>query len=432
MSDTIFALATAKGRAGVSVIRISGPDAFNAASLISNSDIPIRRPVVRVLTNAIAETIDEALVLGFQAPASFTGEDVIELHCHGSIAVVSSVLKTLSGFKNCRLAEAGEFSRRALMNGKLDLAQIEGLGDLIEAETEAQQKQALLVMQGALSNKVEDWRRDLIRAVALIEATIDFADEDIPQDVSPEVSSLLSGVIEDLQQQVDGSFAAERIREGFEVAIVGPPNAGKSTLLNRLAGRDAAITSEIAGTTRDVIEVRMDIGGLPVTLLDTAGLRKTEDTVEGIGIDRAISRAEQADLRVFLNDGTDNSVFGISPRVDDVLVSSKSDLGASEHGLNLSSNTGDGIDDLVSAISVILERKSSNAMVATHERHRVALTKAITFINEGNTIISNSYEYSELAAEEIHQGINALNSLIGRIDVEHILDEIFSSFCLGK
>ena len=432
MSDTIFALASAKGRAGVSLIRISGPAAFAAGYRISGSEIPVRSPVLRKLKNAEGGTIDEALILGFLGPASFTGEDIIELQCHGSIAVIASILASLSGIEDCRLAEPGEFARRALMNGRLDLAQVEGLGDLIDAETEAQQKQALLVMQGALSDKVEDWRRDLIRAVALIEATIDFADEDIPQDVTPEVTELLNGVLGDLQQQVDGSFAAERIREGFEVAIVGPPNAGKSTLLNTLAGRDAAITSEFAGTTRDVIEVRMDIGGLPVTLLDTAGLRATEDVIEGIGVSRAIERAKRADIRVFLNEAETPSIFGLSPKADDIQVWSKSDTHGLRDGLNISSLTGVGIDDLVSAISAVLEQKSSSAMVASRERHRIALNIAIHHITEGNTIISKSYELSELAAEEIHYGINALNSLIGRVDVEHILDEIFSSFCLGK
>ena len=432
MSDTIFALATAKGRAGVSVIRISGTGAFGVGCQICGSKIPVKKPVLRNLKNTNGEIIDEALILGFQGPASFTGEDVIELQCHGSIAVVASVLATLSELPNCRLAEAGEFTKRALMNGRLDLAQVEGLGDLIEAETEAQQKQALLVMQGALSNKVEDWRRDLIRAVALIEATIDFADEDIPQDVTPEVTELLNGVMDDLQQQIDGSFAAERIREGFEVAIVGPPNAGKSTLLNTLAGRDAAITSEIAGTTRDVIEVRMDIGGLPVTLLDTAGLRETDDVIESIGVGRAIERAKRADIRVFLNDTEDNYVFGLQPSKGDIHVWSKSDLNKPRDGLNISSLTGKGIDDLVSAISSVLEQKSSLAMVASRERHRVALNCSIQHITKGKSIISDSYDLSELAAEEIHLGINALNSLIGRVDVEHILDEIFSSFCLGK
>lgn len=432
MSDTIFALATARGRAGVSVIRISGPEAFNAACQISGSEVPVRLPVVRTLKNSEGQTIDEALVLGFKSPASFTGEDVIEFQCHGSIAVVSSILAILSAVENCRLADAGEFTRRALMNGKLDLAQVEGLSDLIDAETEAQQKQALLVMQGALSNKVENWRRDLIRAVALIEATIDFADEDIPQDVSPEVSELLNTVLDDLQGQVDGSFAAERIREGFEVAIVGPPNAGKSTLLNTLAGRDAAITSEVAGTTRDVIEVRMDIGGLPVTLLDTAGLRETDDAVETIGINRAIERAGRADIRVFLNDTASTKTFGLSPQLDDIQLWSKSDMNEPRAGLNISAMTGEGIDEFISALSAILEQKSANALVASRERHRVALRSAIYHITEGNNVISMGYDNSEIAAEEIHQGINALNSLIGRVDVEHILDEIFSSFCVGK
>jgi tRNA modification GTPase len=432
MSDTIFALATAKGCAGVSVIRISGVNAFDAANRLAGADIPVRRPVLHTIKNLQGGVIDQALILGFQAPASFTGEDVVELQCHGSIVVVSSVLSTLSELKGCRLAEPGEFARRALMNGKLDLAQIEGLGDLIDAETEAQQKQAMLVMQGALSDKVENWRRDLIRAVALIEATIDFADEDIPQDVTPEVTELLTGVLDDLQAEVKGSFAAERIREGFEVAIVGPPNAGKSTLLNALAGRDAAITSEIAGTTRDVIEVRMDIGGLPVTLLDTAGLRETQDTIESIGVNRAIERAKKADVRVFLNETEGAPTYGLTPNADDLQVWSKSDRHGKRKGLNVSSLTGSGLDDLMAALSTILERKSSVAMVASRERHRVALRRSIDHITKGKLIISDSYDLSELAAEEIHIGINALNSLIGRVDVEHILDEIFSSFCLGK
>ena len=432
MSDTIFALATARGRAGVSVIRISGPEAFCAAKIISGLDVPLRKPVLRTLKNTLDEDLDEALVLGFKAPKSFTGEDVIELQCHGSIAVVSSILKTLSLISGCRLADTGEFTKRAFLNGRIDLAQVEGLGDLIDAETETQQKQALSFMQGALSEKVEDWRRDLIRAVALIEATIDFADEDIPQDVTPEVTGLLNGVLKDLKRQVAGSFAAERIREGFEVAIVGPPNVGKSTLLNTLAGREAAITSEIAGTTRDVIEVRMDLGGLPVTLLDTAGLRKTDDAIESIGVSRAVERAKGADIRVFLNDINASPNFGILPNEKDLQVWTKSDTHGLRKGHNISSLTGDGIEDLVSEISIILERKSSTAMVASRERHRVALNCAIIHLQEGNSLITVGYDLSELASEEIHLGINSLNSLIGRVGVEDILDEIFSSFCLGK
>jgi tRNA modification GTPase len=432
MSDTIFALASARGRAGISVIRISGPKAFDAVGEMSGSDVPTRKPVVRIIMNAQNEVLDEALILGFMAPRSFTGEDVVELQCHGSIAVVSSVLSALSMIKGCRLAEPGEFTRRALMNNRLDLAQVEGLSDLINAETKAQQNQALSFMRGALSEKVEEWRRDLIRAVALIEATIDFADEDIPQDVIPEVTELLSGVLEDLQMQVDGSFAAERIREGYEVAIVGPPNAGKSTLLNTLAGRDAAITSEIAGTTRDVIEVRMDIGGLPVTLLDTAGLRETDDTIENIGVSRALERARQADLRVILNDEGKVPAFGLETNDEDLLVWTKSDRYGKRNGLNISSLTGEGIEDLVSGISAILERKSSRAMVASRERHRMSLSSAISHLSNINIMLSTGYAESEIVADEMHRGIDALNSLIGRVGVEDVLDEIFSSFCLGK
>ena len=298
--DTIFALASAQGRAGVSVIRISGRDAFSVGSYLCGTLPAVRMSGVRTLTGPTGEIIDQALVLAFKGPESFTGEDVVELQVHGSIAVIRAVLSALEENPSARQAEPGEFTRRALENNRLDLPQVEGLADLIDAETEAQRKQAVRVFSGEFGSKIENWRRDLIRAAALLEATIDFADEDVPVDVTPEVKYLLSRVKSDIQTEINGSYTAERIRSGFEVALVGAPNTGKSTLLNRLAGREAAITSDIAGTTRDVIEVRMDLGGLPVTFLDTAGLRISEDEIEAIGIQRAMLRATQADLRVFL------------------------------------------------------------------------------------------------------------------------------------
>ena len=322
MSDTIFALATAKGRAGVAVLRLSGPQAPAIAEALVGPGLPPSGRSLRLVRDREGRVLDEALVLSFEKGASFTGEAVVEFQCHGSPAVASAILRALSDDGRGRLAEPGEFTRRALENGRLDLAQVEGLADLIEAETESQRRQALRVMQGALGARVEVWRKDLIRAVALIEATIDFADEDIPTDVSPEVLDLIDRTLADLQKEIAGSFAAERIREGFEVAIVGAPNAGKSTLLNVLAGRDAAITSEIAGTTRDVIEVRMDLGGLAVTLLDTAGLRETEDTIERIGVQRALERARLADLRLFLTEDGSLSGLGLKPEPGDIVVRS--------------------------------------------------------------------------------------------------------------
>ncbi|RME15226.1 MAG: tRNA uridine-5-carboxymethylaminomethyl(34) synthesis GTPase MnmE, partial [Alphaproteobacteria bacterium] len=297
-TDTIFALASARGKAGVAVIRVSGPRAFESCREICRS-VPEHRGL-RVLHAADGGPIDKALVLTFTKGRSFTGEETVEYHVHGAVAVIDALLRRLGGQKGLRMAEPGEFTRRALENGRLGLDEVEGLADLIEAETEAQRRQALRVFSGALGELAESWRRALIRAEALVEATIDFADEEVPTDVSGEVLELLDEVEAGLSREIEGVSIAERIRDGFEVAIVGPPNAGKSTLLNALAGREAAITSEIAGTTRDVIEVRMDVGGLPVTFLDTAGLRESGDSVERIGIERAIDRANAADLRVFL------------------------------------------------------------------------------------------------------------------------------------
>lgn len=428
--DTIFALASARGKAGVGVVRISGPSAWATVQALGGGTPAPRRAVVRRLTIG-EEVLDEALVLLFKQGASFTGEMAAELHLHGATATVNAVLRTLSDMPGLRMAEPGEFTRRALENGRLDLAQVEGLADLIEAETEAQRKQALRVLSGAIGARAEGWRRDLIRAAALIEATIDFADEDVPVDVTPEVNQLLTNVMGDLARQAEGVGAAERIRDGYEVAIVGRPNAGKSTLLNALAGREAAITSEVAGTTRDVIEVRMDLGGLPVTLLDTAGLRESDDRVEAIGIERALQRASQADLRIFLLDGSDVPL--LPPGPNDLLVSGKADLGTSAGStLAVSGLTGAGLDQLVAAVTDILSKSAGAAGIMTRDRHRVAVLRAIGALESALRQLEAGLVRAELAAEDLRRAIRALDSLVGRVDVEDLLDEIFASFCIGK
>ena len=427
--DTIFALASAQGKAGVAVIRLSGPDAHKSANSLAGGGLPPRGMHLRTLCAPDGSRLDDGLVLTFQAPSSFTGEDVTELQIHGSTASVNAVLRCLSDMDDLRLAEPGEFTCRALKNGKMDLAQVEGLADLIDAETEAQRKQAQTILAGALGALAERWRRDLIRAASLLEAVIDFADEEVPTDVTPEVRALISGVKEDLMREANGVRIAERIRSGFEVAIVGLPNAGKSTLLNALAGREAAITSEYAGTTRDVIEVRMDLAGLPVTLLDTAGLRETEDYVENLGIKLARNRAEAADLRVFLTNRPD--ALGISMQTDDIHVLPKSDLseGSAE---GISGKTGQGIDRLIDNISRVLIDRTTSHGIATRERHRIAMTRASESLSTAQAVLESEPDMYDIAAEELRTAIRALESLVGRIDVETLLDEIFASFCLGK
>ncbi|MGE4326879.1 MAG: tRNA uridine-5-carboxymethylaminomethyl(34) synthesis GTPase MnmE [Pseudodonghicola sp.] len=427
--DTIFALATARGKAGVAVIRISGPLSHMAAARLAGRDLPARGMVLRSLCDEDGAALDDGLILTFAAPASFTGEDVAELQVHGSLAGVSAILTALGRIGGLRLAEPGEFTRRALENGKLDLAQVEGLADLIEAETEAQRKQAHALLQGALGDLAESWRRDLIRAAALIEAVIDFADEEVPTDVTPEVRELLDRVERDLRGQISGVRMAERIREGFEVAIIGKPNAGKSTLLNALAGREAAITSEHAGTTRDVIEVRMDLAGLPVTLLDTAGLRETEDAVEGMGIALARKRAEAADLRVFLAEA--GEILEVEFRPGDILARPKADRLADKAGA-VSGLTGEGLDWLIQQIEAVLSDRSSSAGIATRDRHKAAMERALAGLDAARGVLEQGPEMYDIAAEELRNAIRALESLVGRVDVENLLDEIFASFCLGK
>lgn len=424
--DTIFALATARGKSGVAVVRISGPRAFEAVQALADR-LPLPRQARLSRLQGAAGLIDSGLVLCFPGPGSFTGEDVAEFQVHGSPAVVSAILAELGVREGFRPAESGEFTRRALENGRLDLTEVEALGDLIEAETELQRRYAVAQMSGRLRDLAEGWRLRLVRAAALIEATIDFVDEDVPVDVTPEVLSLIDGVVPEIDQQVNGFGAAERLREGFEVAIVGRPNAGKSTLLNALAGREAAITSSIAGTTRDVIEVRMDIQGLPVTLLDTAGLREAEDEVEGIGVARALARAQAADLRVFLLDES-QEVPLLSLEPQDIVVQGKADAG----GNGVSGKTGAGVEALVTEIGRRLEGRMAGASVINRTRHLVAVRAALGALESAANEVKAGPERAEHAAESLQQALRALDGLIGRVDVENLLDEIFSSFCIGK
>lgn len=427
--DTIYALASARGKAGVAVVRISGPQAMCSLLPVVGSFGPPRVAALRALKDGDA-ILDHALVICFEQDRSFTGETVVELHLHGSQAIVQAVLALLGGLSGFRLAEAGEFTRRALENGRLDLAQVEGLADLIESETEMQRRQAMRVFSGELGKRSEIWRQKLLRAAALTEAVLDFADEEVPTDVRPEVLALVGDVLDDLRAEQDGYAVAERIRDGFEVAILGAPNAGKSTLLNRLAGRQAAITSEYAGTTRDVIEVRMDLRGLPVTILDTAGLRETDDPIEAIGVARAIERANAADLRVFLLGGEGDSL-PVHPMMDDIVVQGKADTILAD-GLSVSGRTGQGVDVLVDRIASVLEQRAASSATITRSRHRQVVDQSVGALESAREVLLNGHEGDEIVADALRLAIGFMDDLVGRIGVEDLLGEIFASFCIGK
>jgi tRNA modification GTPase len=400
--ETIFALSTAPGKAGVAVIRVSGPDAAAVCKALCGALPAARRAELKVLRDRLGDRIDDALVLFFPDGASFTGEPVVEFQTHGSPAVIAAILRELSGFSLLRPALPGE--------------------------TEAQRRQALRGFTGELARECEIWRRSLLRAAALLEVTIDFADEEVPVDVAPEVRSLLSDVTERLVHQIRGVGVAERVRSGFEVAIVGAPNVGKSTLLNRLAGREAAITSEYAGTTRDVIEVRMDLGGLPVTVLDTAGLRETNDAVESIGIGRARERAKAADVRVFLVEGMER--FDDLAQQGDIYLGAKVDRSGGGNGI--SGLTGEGVDALIAQLTEILQSRVLSVGMATRVRHGASMRQAIEALGRARDHLDLGESATDLAAADVHTAIRALDSLVGRIDVEAVLGEIFASFCLGK
>ena len=425
---TIFALATARGKSGVAVIRISGPDAHAVAACLARDLPQVGRFALRQLRDADGALLDEALVLRFDAPNSFTGENTIEFQIHGSLAAIRAVEQAIAATGMARMAEPGEFTRRALMNGNLDLAQVEGLSDLIAAETQAQLRQAQDLFTGKMRDFADGCRDDLLRAAALIEATIDFADEEVPVDVSPEVGMLIGRVLDNIDGQLNGFSGAARLRHGFEVAIIGEPNVGKSTLLNRIAGRDIAITSEIAGTTRDVLEVRVDLNGLPVTFLDTAGLRDSDDAVEKIGIARARDRALAADIRVLLVDGLVDDT-GFDPGVSiDLSYKTKADV----TGQGISGLSGQGVDKVLADVSALLADRVIDLPVASHERHRQALVAARSSLADAKAAFDGGAAGAEIIALHLRDGARSLDSLIGRMDVEAILGEIFAQFCIGK
>jgi len=438
-TDTIYALATPAGRSGVAVVRISGPNARAALAALTDRDLP--KPRVATLRRLIGKDevpIDDALALWFPAPRSFTGEDVAELHLHGGPAVIAATLAALSVQQGLRLAEPGEFTRRAFDHDKLDLAQVEGIADLIAAETEMQRRQALRQAEGALSRRLETWRTDLARVLARLEAYIDFPDEDLPQQLLTSTEHEIGQIADTLGQELAG-HAAERLRDGLTIAILGAPNVGKSSIINRLSQREAAIVSSIAGTTRDVIEVRMDVAGYPVTLADTAGLRASADEIEAEGVRRALGRAEHADLKLLVFDG--GSWPGVDPEtaklIDDqaICVVNKADLLREPEpvavegraALKLSCKTGLGFDAVVGEIAGRAKGAMSGGEVLTRARHRAAVEEAKAALDRARVA-----GQLELKAEDLRLAVRAIGRIAGRVDVEEVLDLIFKEFCIGK
>ncbi len=418
--DTIFAEATPPGRGGVCVVRLSGPKARAALQKLAGQIDEPRQAFLRPLRDG-DDLIDRALVLWFEEGGSFTGEQVAELHLHGAPVIAERLSQALLA-QGLRRAEAGEFSRRAFLNGRMDLAEAEGLADLLSAETEAQRKLAMRGAEGELGRKVETLRAGLVRAGALIEASIDFADEEVPEEVPGEVHDLLRQVRAEIDAMLRCYPATERLRQGYEVAIIGPPNAGKSTLLNRIGQRDLALVSDIAGTTRDVLELRTDLNGLPVTFLDTAGLRESADPVEAMGVARAAERARLADLRIHLSE-TGVAVGDVIE--GDLVVRSKADL-AGENELAISALTGEGVAELLDLVYDRLKVKAADSGLVGHKRQAEALMRARDALDVDENLPP------EFLAEALRGAAHALAAMVGRVGAEDYLDEIFFSFCIGK
>lgn len=445
---TIFALSSGKGRAGVSVLRVSGPDTKNAIISLTRKDVC---PEPRVATLSwffdpeTNEKLDHGLVIYFPGPKSFTGEDVAEFHIHGGYAVVGGFLEALSKIPNLRSADAGEFTRRAFDNGKMDLTSAEGLADLINAETDGQKRQALRQMDGELAVLYENWRQKLISAMAYLEADIDFSDEEIPDDVTERVRPIVETLKAEIENHLSDDHRGERLRHGLQVVILGAPNAGKSTLLNYLSKRDVAIVSDIAGTTRDLLEVHLDISGFPVNIIDTAGIRTSNDVIENEGIRRAEVRARDADLKIVIIDGAEHQTIGeqMSKHIDPntMVLINKCDIVDTVNQYSLlnqcigiwevSIKEEDGVDEFMTCFKEEVEKRMelSDAPSLTRTRHRANLKSASDHINR--FLIDDHFEL-ELLSEDLRMAARDVGKITGFVDVEDILEKIFKEFCIGK
>jgi len=430
--DTIYALATARGQAAIAIIRISGTAVDAVLQGLAACLPEPRRATRRTIRNRAGDGLDDGLVLRFLPGKSYTGEAMAELHLHGGRATIQAVLAELESSYGLREAQPGEFTLRALRNGQMDLAQVEGLGDLIAAETEAQRQMAMRVYSGAVGHRALSLNTTLTECLALIETEIEFSEEDLPPNVRQEILEALELLCADLGAEVRGVVCAERLRSGFEVAIVGSPNIGKSTLANTIAGREAAITSTVAGTTRDVLEIHLDLGGMPVCLLDMAGLRETADPVESIGVERARQRAEAADVRLFLTESRAVPDLGLEPREHDIVAIGKADQGDPGSGFAVSGTTGQGVDEVLAQIVQILEARVASIVTMTNTRHRGAIEEALGHLGDACACLAEDRGHDEMAAEHIRSAMVALEGLTGKIGVEQVLGQIFSRFCIGK